>query len=97
MREAQLTLCSSEDKAWIQFLLASDNSIMRDAGETLAVMTGNLLCKETETVPLEKKSPKEWEHTLLMAECLQLSQNDVLVDLSEIIYEWFSYLFTTTS
>jgi len=58
-------------------------------------LTGNPFCEETETVPLEDKSPMEWEETLLMAECLKLSSNDNLVELSRFIYEWFAVAFNT--
>jgi hypothetical protein len=68
---------------------------MRDAGQTLAVLTSNPFGEETETVPLEQKSPKEWEQTLLMAECLKFSSNDNLVELSRFIYEWFAVAFNT--
>ena len=84
---------SSEDNAWIQFLLASDNSIMRDAGVTLAVLTGSPLGEETETVPLEQKSLKEWEPVLLLAACLEPSQNQNLAEISRILFEWFSAIF----
>jgi hypothetical protein len=94
-KDTQMNLPSNQEKAWIQFLLASDNSIMRDAGETLAVSTGKLLGEETEAVPLEQKSPKEWEQALLMAECLKFSSNDNLVELSRFIYEWFAVAFNT--
>lgn len=80
---------SNKEKAWIQFLLASENSIIRDSGEVLAALTGNPLGEETETVPLDQKSPKEWEETLLIAACMEFSENDNLVELSRIIYEWF--------
>lgn len=82
-------LRSSENKAWIEFLLASDNSIIRDAGETLSVLTGNSLWKETPSECLEQKNPKEWEPALLLAECLQYSEDNNLGEISRIIYEWF--------
>ena len=80
---------SSEDNAWIQFLLASDNSILRDAGGTLAVLTGSPLSEETESVPLEQKSLRDWEQALLLAECLKFSENDDLVETARILFEWF--------
>lgn len=86
---------SSEDNAWIQFLLASDNSIMRDAGVTLAVLIGSPLGEETETVPLEQKSPRDWEQALLLAECLKFSENDDLVETARILFEWFSATFNS--
>jgi O-acetylhomoserine/O-acetylserine sulfhydrylase-like pyridoxal-dependent enzyme len=81
---------SSEDNAWIQFLLASDNSIMRDAGQTLAVLTGNPIGEEIETVPLEQRNSRDWEQALLLAECLKFSENDDLVETARILFEWFS-------
>jgi len=90
-----MNLPSNQEKAWIQLLTASQNSIIRDAGEVLAALTGNPFGEETETVPLEEKSPMEWEETLLMAECLKLSSNDNLVELSRFIYEWFAVAFNT--
>ena len=86
-------LRSSEAKAWTHFLLANENSIMRDAGETLAVLTGNSLGEEIEAVPLEQKSPKDWEQALLLAECLKFSENDDLVETARILFEWFSATF----
>jgi hypothetical protein len=90
-----MNLPSNQEKAWIQFLLASNNSIMRDAGETLAVLTGKPLGEKTEYVPLEQKNPKDWEQTLLIAECMAFSSNDNLVELSRFIYEWFAVAFNT--
>lgn len=80
---------SSEDNAWIQFLSASDYSIIRDAGETLAVLTGSPLSEVTESVPLKQKSQRDWEQALLLAECLKFSENDDLVETSRILFEWF--------
>ena len=68
---------------------------MRDAGETLAVLTGKPLGEKTEYVPLEQKNPKDWEQTLLIAECMAFSSNDNLVELSRFIYEWFAVAFNT--
>lgn len=93
MREAQMSLRSNEAKAWIHFLLANENSIIRDAGETLAVLTSNPLGEEIEMVPLEQKHPRDWEQALLVAECLKFSENDNLVELSRIIHEWFAVSF----
>ena len=85
-----MNLPSNQEKAWIQFLLASDNSLMRDAGQTLAVLTGKPLGEETEYVPLEQKTPSDWEQPLLIAKCMEFSSNDNLVELSRVLYEWFS-------
>ena len=84
---------SSEDNAWIQFLLASDNSIMRDAGETLLALTGDSLSGDRRFIPLAQKSPKEWVPALLLAACLELSENQDLVEVSRILFEWFSATF----
>lgn len=90
-----MNLPSNENEAWVQFLTASENSIFRDAGEALAILTGNPFGEETESVPLEQKRPKEWEQALLTAECLKFSSNDNLVELSRFIYEWFAVAFNT--
>jgi hypothetical protein len=84
---------SNEDNAWIQFLSASDNSIIRDAGETLLALTGDSLSGDRPFIPLAQKSPKEWEPALLLAACLELSQNQDLVEVSRILFEWFSVTF----
>jgi hypothetical protein len=88
-----MNLPSNEEKAWIQFLLVSDNSIIRDAGGTLLALNEDLLIVEAPCIPLEQKSTKEWEQALLIANCMKLSSNDNLVELSRIIYEWFSGAF----
>lgn len=90
MSEAFMNLPSSEANAWIQFLLASDNSIMQDAGGTLDALTGSQLSEETESVPLEQKSSRDWEQALLLAECLKFSENDDLVETARILFEWSS-------
>jgi hypothetical protein len=84
-----MNLRSSEETAWVQFLLGSDNSIMRDAGEVLLTLTGDLFDEEKEMVPLEQKIQTEWESALLLAECFQRSEVNNLVEVSRIIYEWF--------
>lgn len=89
-----MVLLSNEDQAWTQFLTASENSIIRDAGEVLAALTGNSFGEEKEMVSLKQKSPKDWEQALLVAECLKLSENDNLIELSRIIYEWFAWAFS---
>ena len=81
---------SNLEHAWIKFLTASDNSIIRDAGETLALMTGISSSAETNSSLLEHKRPEEWESALLVADCMKFSQSDDLVELSRIIWEWFS-------
>jgi hypothetical protein len=81
---------SCEELAWIQFLFANDSSIMRDAGVTLALMTGISLDREIQPTDLSKEQPKEWVRVLAIGECMRLSQNDNLVELSRIIFEWFS-------
>ena len=88
-----MNLPSSEARAWIQFLLASDNSIMRDAGGILDALTSSPLSEETESVPLEQKNSRDWEQALLLAECLKFSENDDLVETARILFEWFSVNF----
>ena len=85
--------CLCEESAWIKFFIASENSIIRDMGETLASMTGNSLGEESQSLPLERKSPRDWEQAMLVAECLKFSENDYLVELSRILFEWFSVTF----
>lgn len=88
-----MMLPSNEDKAWIQFLTASENSILRDVGVTLAALAGISLGDETCFVPLEQKNPEEWESALLLARCLELSTSDDLVEVSRVLFEWFSVTF----
>jgi len=63
---------------------------MRDAAVTLALMTGISLGREIHSTDLSQEKPKEWVRALEVGECMRLSQNDNLVELSRIIFEWFS-------
>lgn len=85
-----MNLPSNEDKAWIHFLFASENSIMRDAGVTLSLIAGISLDVEIHKADLSQVKPKDWVRALEVGECMRLSQNDNLVELSRIIFEWFS-------
>jgi len=88
-------LLIKEDLAWVRFLLSSENSIIRDLGFTLALMTNLEARSELHSLPLAEKPSQEWEPALLLAECLRYSSNDELIELSRILDEWFAGTFET--